>query len=184
MDKKEEIIQNASTLFARKGYYGVGLKEILDSCGVPKGSFYYYFPNGKIDLLNHVLTYCYESMERKIQHNSFMHDTLLECFESMVDVLANQISENRYFESLTLSMIGIESAYLDPSINEKCKGIYILWQQLYVDQFLKFGYEKETAIVKAQSIFGVIHGALISSWIKQSNEDLLLVKNTLKFLIK
>ena len=39
-------------LFAEKGYYGVGLKELLDSCGVPKGSFYYYFPNGKIDLLN------------------------------------------------------------------------------------------------------------------------------------
>lgn len=184
MDKKEEIVQNASTLFARKGYYGVGLKEILDSCGVPKGSFYYYFPNGKIDLLNHVLTYCYESMERKIQHNFFTHDTLLECFESMVNVLANQILENRYFESLTLSMIGIESAYLDPSIHEKCKEIYISWQQLYVDQFLKFGYEKEEAVVKAQTIFGIIHGALISSWIKQNNEDLLLVKNTLKYLIK
>ena len=36
MDKKEEIVQNASTLFAEKGYYGVGLKELLDSCGVPK----------------------------------------------------------------------------------------------------------------------------------------------------
>ena len=58
------------------------------------------------------------------------------------------------------------------------------WQKLYVNQFLKFGYEKEEAIERVQSIFGIIHGALISSWIKQSNEDLLLVKNTLKYLIK
>ncbi|MEE1400558.1 MAG: hypothetical protein UF329_09135 [Bulleidia sp.] len=58
------------------------------------------------------------------------------------------------------------------------------WQKLYVNQFLKFGYEKEEAVERVQSIFGIIHGALISSWIKQSNEDLLLVKNTLKYLIK
>lgn len=57
------------------------------------------------------------------------------------------------------------------------------WQKLYVNQFLKFGYEKEEAVEKAQSIFGIIHGALISFWIKQNNEDLLLVKNTLKYLI-
>ena len=44
--------------------------------------------------------------------------------------------------------------------------------------------EKEEAVERAQSIFDIIHGALISSWIKQSNEDLLLVKNTLKYLIK
>ena len=28
-----------------KGYHGVGLKEILDSAHVPKGSFYNYFPS-------------------------------------------------------------------------------------------------------------------------------------------
>ena len=184
MDKKEEIVQNASALFAEKGYYGVGLKELLDSCGVPKGSFYYYFPNGKIDLLNHVLEFCYGKMVNGIQKNYFNHNTLLECFESMINGLAKHLLDNQHFASLTLSMIGIESAYLDPSIHEKCKEIYISWQQLYVDQFLKFGYEKEEAVERAQSIFGIIHGALISSWIKQSNEDLLLVKNTLKYLIK
>lgn len=102
----------------------------------------------------------------------------------MINGLANHLIDNQHFESLTLSMIGIESAYLDPSINEKCKEINISWQKLYVNQFLKFGYEKEEAVERVQSIFGIIHGALISSWIKQSNEDLLLVKNTLKYLIK
>ena len=67
---------------------------------------------------------------------------------------------------------------------KKVKKYIFSWQKLYVNQFLKFGYEKEEAVERVQSIFGIIHGALISSWIKQSNEDLLLVKNTLKYLIK
>jgi len=30
-------------IISRKGYHNVGLKELLDSTGIPKGSFYYYF---------------------------------------------------------------------------------------------------------------------------------------------
>ena len=50
MDKKEMILAKAETLFAEKGFYGMGLSELLSSCGIPKGSFYYYFPGGKIQL--------------------------------------------------------------------------------------------------------------------------------------
>ncbi|RTE66304.1 TetR family transcriptional regulator [Amphritea opalescens] len=40
---KERILQTGMELFNRKGYHGTGLKEILDACQVPKGSFYNYF---------------------------------------------------------------------------------------------------------------------------------------------
>ena len=43
----------------------------------------------------------------------------------MINGLAKHLLDNQHFASLTLSMIGIESAYLDPSIHEKCKEIYI-----------------------------------------------------------
>ena len=55
MDKKELILQEASTLFAEKGYYGLGLSELLKRCDIPKGSFYYYFPGGKIQLIQEAL---------------------------------------------------------------------------------------------------------------------------------
>ena len=40
-EKRLRILKSAANLIAQKGYYGVGLKEILDTCGIPKGSFYY-----------------------------------------------------------------------------------------------------------------------------------------------
>lgn len=184
MSKKDEIIEKAAMLFSEKGYYGVGLKELLDSCGVPKGSFYYYFPNGKIDLLNQVMEYCYEKMEYGIRTRYFTHDSLLEDFESMADGLGYRLTEKDHFVSLTMSMIGIESVYLDESINQKCQEIYSKWQKLYIERFLLKGYETEEAIEKAQAIFGMIHGALISSWIKRNNDDLQYVKKTLKYIIQ
>ncbi|MFT8315501.1 MAG: TetR/AcrR family transcriptional regulator [Clostridium sp.] len=43
MEKRSEIIQVAADLFHKNGYNNVGIQQILNVCGIPKGSFYYYF---------------------------------------------------------------------------------------------------------------------------------------------
>ena len=43
-------------IISRKGYHNVGLKELLDSTGIPKGSFYYYF-NSKEDFGRKVISH-------------------------------------------------------------------------------------------------------------------------------
>ncbi|MEC7259688.1 MAG: helix-turn-helix domain-containing protein, partial [Pseudomonadota bacterium] len=47
---KDRLIHAASDLFRRRGYAGVGIAEILNAAGAPKGSLYHHFPNGKADL--------------------------------------------------------------------------------------------------------------------------------------
>ena len=42
-DTKEMILAAGHSLIIEKSYNGCGLKEILDTAGVPKGSFYHYF---------------------------------------------------------------------------------------------------------------------------------------------
>lgn len=42
---RQHILATGRQLVLHKGFVGVGLKEILDACEVPKGSFYHYFPS-------------------------------------------------------------------------------------------------------------------------------------------
>lgn len=42
---KNEIVNNAIELFAKKGYYGCTLEEIANSVSIKKASLYYYFPS-------------------------------------------------------------------------------------------------------------------------------------------
>ena len=77
MSKKELILQEAERLFTEKGYYGLGLSELLARCKIPKGSFYYYFPGGKIQLIQEVLEYSYRNMEHAIVHHILVEKTAL-----------------------------------------------------------------------------------------------------------
>lgn len=40
---RQHILDTSFELLLRKSFVGVGLKEILKACDVPKGSFYHYF---------------------------------------------------------------------------------------------------------------------------------------------
>lgn len=42
-DCRQHIIDIAKEIISHKGFSGVGINEILNAAGVPKGSFYYYF---------------------------------------------------------------------------------------------------------------------------------------------
>ena len=49
-DTRTRLAIEAGFLFQQKGYHGVGIAEVLTRAGVPKGSRYHHFPNGKADL--------------------------------------------------------------------------------------------------------------------------------------
>src|SRR5687767_6202749 len=42
---RDRLLDLGVTILSEQGYHATGLKQILDTAGVPKGSFYHYFRN-------------------------------------------------------------------------------------------------------------------------------------------
>ena len=115
-------------------------------------------------------------MERGINGHILVEETALASFEHMADRLAQRVASGKYFASLFLTMISIESVYLDESVNQTCRRLYDDWQKLYADHLVRFGFSEEESVPKAQAIFALIHGSMISSWIKRDPADLMMAK--------
>jgi len=184
MDKKEMILREAEILFAEKGYYGLGLSQLLARCQIPKGSFYYYFPGGKIQLIEEVLQYSYQRMRGRIDEWMAKETSAVAAFSRMADRLTVSVTNHRHLASMLMSMIAIESVYLDERVNKACRDIYTDWQLFYASHIERFGYSREESRIKAQAVFALIHGSLISSWIKQDPADLQMAKMAIGDILK
>lgn len=184
-EKRALILSNASRLFSQKGYFGVGINEILAACEVPKGSFYHYFPQGKNQLAVEVMIDAYERMERWISEYLFAQsEDVVEIFSQMAEHLAMQIDEHvEGLSSLTITFMGIEARYISKEMATVSDEIYHRWELLYRDKLLQCGYEKNKAEKYAKMLLTLIHGNLISCWISGDSINLRNVKEMLPTLL-
>ncbi|WP_339195493.1 TetR/AcrR family transcriptional regulator [Aeribacillus sp. FSL W8-0870] len=65
-EKERLIIEAAMKLFARKGVSSTSIQEITNACGIPKGSFYFYFKS-KDELLIKILEQFFSQLKKKTE---------------------------------------------------------------------------------------------------------------------
>lgn len=49
-ESKTRIVRATLDLLSQSGLLGVGINQVVAESGTPKGSIYYYFPGGKLEL--------------------------------------------------------------------------------------------------------------------------------------
>ena len=68
---RENLLTQGVALLTQQGYHGTGLKEILDSVQIPKGSFYNYFgskENFAAEVIQHYIAPFIEQLSAHIQN--------------------------------------------------------------------------------------------------------------------
>lgn len=91
---KANIIKQSILLFAQKGFGQTSIQDIVDSLGVTKGTFYYYF-SSKEELLNDIhITYIQNLLERQNHILSNTVKTYKEKLSDIVGILITDIKEN------------------------------------------------------------------------------------------
>lgn len=72
--KREKLLEQGVNLLMTQGYHGTGLKEILDSVQIPKGSFYNYFGSKEAfgaEVINHYIAPFITQLKNHLQDRRY-----------------------------------------------------------------------------------------------------------------
>ncbi len=124
INTRTNLLEAGLKLFGEKGYHGTGLKEIVESLGIPKGSFYTYFEskeNFTREIVLHYAELLEEMWERCVSagpdddpiqmlQNSFEHMISLQESKEvqtgcLIGNLAGEIAESSEICRLTLNEV-------------------------------------------------------------------------------
>jgi AcrR family transcriptional regulator len=164
-ENRDKLIRTASRLFRSKGYDGVGLKEILAAADLPKGSLYYHFPGGKVELADaatrwagdwvaHMLGQCFETAT---------------CFEEggvkTCETLAATAEHHNSVPACPVVSI-LQAAPSEPALRKTAEDIHNTWTAGLVRQAERFGVPDPHGA--ALSLHMRLQGAWILAYAQQS----------------
>ena len=130
-DTKQKLIQAGIEAMQAKSYHSVGIKEILDSVGVPKGSFYYYFKS-KEDFGIAIIDEFARQHAATIQ--SFLENRSMSPLERLKASFVSCLSfypEKGCGDGCLVAKLSHEVLNHSPDMSAAIRNAFDMWQTLY-----------------------------------------------------
>ena len=180
-DAKTRMIDAASVLFRAKGYNAVGLTEILEASGAPKGSFYHHFPDGKEELARAVIqnanTYILHLIEKSFQGA----ESIQEAAGVFLELIASTLERSGFRLGCPVTAFIIELTPENEAIRLQVESVLEGWVQAMISHSKKFQNDEADNLEPTFRIFLMaIEGSWIIARAKKSIEPILMTKLVLE----
>jgi len=182
-NSRELLIETASKLFRIRGYYGVGLKDILSESGVPKGSLYHYFPYGKEELAIEAIDYTRSMIVKNIQATLDEVDDPIKAIQAHILQLSEIFSESNNLLGVPIGTIAAETYSTCEPIRIVCQSAFENWQSLFTKKLLESGYSEQQSKELSIVINALIEGGIIYSQTSNSGEPLRVIADKIPLLL-
>ncbi len=169
---KDIFIDTAASLFANKGYHATGISEILKISKAPKGSLYYYFPEGKEQLADESLQKATLKILMEIDENFHVSAKPIECLQYHLRFIAKKIEKDMFRPNVSISLISLETFASNERLRLRCQEIFSKIQQQYEKYFVKKGIDESVAEFVAMTMVMLTEGAVILSLTNKSTKPL------------
>jgi AcrR family transcriptional regulator len=120
-ERRQQILNHARDVFAKRGYHATKIDEIVTSAGVARGTFYLYFGDKRAifeEILDRVLTRIGTTIETVDPHdpNRSVADQVRENIRRIVGILLEDRPTTKIFLS--------DAAGVDPLFDKKIQSFY------------------------------------------------------------
>jgi len=122
---REQIVQAGLKCLATKGFNGVGVQDITDTAGVPKGSFYNHFESKEALGAEIVERYGADKRRRELLTDKSIPP--LERLRRHYERLSTVCADARFERGCILGNFSAELANQSPLIRESLQRLYALW---------------------------------------------------------
>jgi TetR/AcrR family transcriptional repressor of lmrAB and yxaGH operons len=165
---RQQLIETTSRLLEAQGYHGTGLNQIVRESGAPRGSLYYYFPEGKEELAAEAIAGKGQSMAGFITVTLASRqdaiEAILACFDQMVDYTQG----NHYCSGAPMAAVALETAATSERLRGACAAAYEELRGPFLRKLLDDGFAPERAESLSTTIVAALEGAVILSRTQQS----------------
>jgi len=160
-DARTRAIRAASRLFQQQGYHGTGLAQILAESGAPKGSFYYYFPQGKEQLAREAIADADAQVSALLVHAERTSRDARGYLRNVMAALARWMDESDFTEGCPIASLTLEASARSTVLLTACRDAYAGWQHHVAATLRDRGIDARRARTIGVLVVTGMNGAMI-----------------------
>jgi len=181
---RHAILETASRLFFTKGYHATGLSQIIKESDCPKGSLYYYFPNGKEELALECINCTKELVIEKWRSKFAEHEEPSEAVQAFVLDLAEDAEKFDYVGYMPFSFwMAVETSSISEKLRAAGQDVFAAWQSVISKRLIEFGMEETRAVEVGVVTVSLLEGALILTLTNRDKQPLLTAARCIPYII-
>lgn len=180
---REQILETTCTLLEKQGYHGTGLNEIVRESRTPKGSLYYYFPDGKEQIAAEAVLQSGRVTAERIRAGMEAGGSAAKATYDFVMQVADNVELSGFAAGSPLTTVAMETATSSERINLACREAYGMLVTAFQEKLAAGGYTAAKSADLAAFIVASIEGGIILSRTHHTADPLRLVAKQLRTLL-
>lgn len=169
---RDKLIYAMTDALQRKGLHGVGLSELLEIAGAPKGSLYHHFPGGKSELAVAAIDHISLHIDSLFTQLFAQQTDPLKALHNWLQGALLQLENSQFERGCPLANIALESGPEDVEIRAALQRSFTAVRQALSAQLNAYGYPCEQADNLAALFVALYEGGLLQARVAGSSEPL------------
>ena len=180
---RSELVNTAASLFQSQGYSATGVSQIIKESKTPRGSFYYYFPNGKEELANETILHTGEEI-RLILAGAFTNaDSFSQGVENITNKIANWFAKSGFTAGCPITAVHLEKTPENELLTQASRFVFASWVET-VEKFALHHGHADQATELAEATIISLEGAWILARATQSKRPFMIACKMVSSLVK
>jgi TetR/AcrR family transcriptional repressor of lmrAB and yxaGH operons len=153
---------------------------IVKESGAPKGSLYYYFPDGKEQIVSEAVLYAGNILVERMRGELARYENPMQALYEYIMRLAGKVEEKHFTAGNPLTIVAVEAAGTSEPISQACREVYTQIEAVLQEKLLCCGLTDSEAAEQARLTLASLEGSVILSRIYRTADPLRTLAGHLK----
>ena len=174
-ETRHRLLRNTARLLRTQGFAATGVTDILSTSGVPRGSLYHHFPDGKEQLAAGATAQSGQTIVHALREMIKSAGSAADGVRTFCDYYIKELETSGYARGCPLATVALETSATENPVQQQTATAFENIISVIADQLHDEGLTepRDLAVV----IVATIEGALILAKATRNTEHLTIVRN-------
>lgn len=182
-DTRARLVRSTSRLLRTQGYAATGLNQVMAEADAPKGSMYFHFPGGKVQLAAAAVDLFAQRATDRMRRLFTEHDTVSDAVVAMFDAYVDHLGKTAYSEGCAVATVALDAASSHETLADATGRALRTWTDLLAEALEAEGRAPAEAHGLATLVIAAIEGTIVMAKGEQSTEPIATTRDVLRAML-